>query len=293
MIVTTEGKRLTSPHMRYLQAQNEVSSDSRVHARRAGPQPAAGIGFKADPQLTRVQVLKRAAAARQHHPAGAMMRRARARRRRCCSPAARGRRRRSAPRRSRALRARPARSTVRGTAIKLPSGQRNMLRRRQRRRALPGQNARAAGRTASSTTATKGALFFIGNVDYTEPRLTLKSDSSRTSSARSGSSPYMQRRRRRCRAARTSTGPHARVLARDPERARSSTRRAIGRPTISHRREGQRGPAAAAGDASPATPSGWTATASSRRRARWSSSGPSSPRRAIRSSSTAAPGCCG
>jgi LPS export ABC transporter protein LptC len=57
VIVTTEGKRLTSPHMRYLQAQNEVSSDSAftlVEPDRS----LSGIGFKADPQLTRVQVLR-------------------------------------------------------------------------------------------------------------------------------------------------------------------------------------------------------------------------------------------
>ena len=57
VIVTTEGKRLTSPHMRYLQGQNEVSSDSAftlVEPDRS----LSGVGFRADPQLTRVVVLK-------------------------------------------------------------------------------------------------------------------------------------------------------------------------------------------------------------------------------------------
>jgi len=57
VIVTTEGKRLTSPHMRYLQGLNEVSSDSAFTLVEPG-RSLSGIGFKADPQLTRVQVLR-------------------------------------------------------------------------------------------------------------------------------------------------------------------------------------------------------------------------------------------
>ena len=57
VIVTTEGKRLASPHMRYLQATNEVSSDSAFTLVEPG-RSASGIGFRADPQLTRVTVLK-------------------------------------------------------------------------------------------------------------------------------------------------------------------------------------------------------------------------------------------
>ena len=57
VVVTTEGKRLTSPHMRYLQAQNEVSSDSAFTLVEPG-RSLSGIGFRADPQLTRVQVLR-------------------------------------------------------------------------------------------------------------------------------------------------------------------------------------------------------------------------------------------
>lgn len=57
VIVTTEGKRLTSPHMRYLQAQNEVSSDSAFTMVEPG-RNVSGIGFRADPQLTRVVILR-------------------------------------------------------------------------------------------------------------------------------------------------------------------------------------------------------------------------------------------
>ena len=57
VIVTTEGKRLTSPHIRYLQGINEVSSDSAFTLVEPG-RSLSGIGFRADPQLTRVQVLR-------------------------------------------------------------------------------------------------------------------------------------------------------------------------------------------------------------------------------------------
>jgi LPS export ABC transporter protein LptC len=57
VIVTTEGKRLTSPHIKYMQAINEVSSDSAFTLVEPG-RSLSGIGFRADPQLTRVQVLR-------------------------------------------------------------------------------------------------------------------------------------------------------------------------------------------------------------------------------------------
>jgi LPS export ABC transporter protein LptC len=57
VIVTTEGKRLTSPHMKYLKLQTEVSSDSAFTLVEPG-RSLNGIGFRADPQLTRVQVLR-------------------------------------------------------------------------------------------------------------------------------------------------------------------------------------------------------------------------------------------
>lgn len=57
VIVTNEGRRLTSPHIKFLQAANEVSSDTTftlVEPDRS----LSGIGFTADPQLTRVRVLR-------------------------------------------------------------------------------------------------------------------------------------------------------------------------------------------------------------------------------------------
>ena len=56
IIVTNEGKRLTSPHIKYLQGINEVSSDSSFTLVEPG-RNLSGVGFRADPQLTRVQVL--------------------------------------------------------------------------------------------------------------------------------------------------------------------------------------------------------------------------------------------
>ena len=57
VIVTTDGKRLTSPHMKYLQVANEVSSDSAFTLVEPG-RNVSGIGFRADPQLTRIQILR-------------------------------------------------------------------------------------------------------------------------------------------------------------------------------------------------------------------------------------------
>jgi LPS export ABC transporter protein LptC len=53
-IVTEDGRRLDSPHLRYDQGRNLVSSDSAfvmVH----GDRTQRGVGFEADPQLTRFQ----------------------------------------------------------------------------------------------------------------------------------------------------------------------------------------------------------------------------------------------
>ena len=57
VIVTNEGRRLTSPHIKFVQTANEVSSDTTftlVEPDRS----LSGIGFVADPQLTRVRVLR-------------------------------------------------------------------------------------------------------------------------------------------------------------------------------------------------------------------------------------------
>jgi LPS export ABC transporter protein LptC len=57
VITTTEGKRLTSPQLRYNQAANEVSSDTSFTLVEPG-RTISGIGFRSDPQLTRFQILK-------------------------------------------------------------------------------------------------------------------------------------------------------------------------------------------------------------------------------------------
>lgn len=57
VITTNDGKRLTSPHVRYSQAMNQVSSDSAFTMVEAG-RTLSGIGFRADPQLNHVTVLK-------------------------------------------------------------------------------------------------------------------------------------------------------------------------------------------------------------------------------------------
>jgi len=55
IIVTNDGKRLTSPQLKYMQGLNEVSSDTSFTLVKPG-QTLSGIGFKADPQLTRFTI---------------------------------------------------------------------------------------------------------------------------------------------------------------------------------------------------------------------------------------------
>ena len=57
VIVTNDGKRLTSPQLRYVQGLNEVSSDTSFTLVKPG-QNLSGIGFRADPQLTRFTILR-------------------------------------------------------------------------------------------------------------------------------------------------------------------------------------------------------------------------------------------
>jgi LPS export ABC transporter protein LptC len=58
VITTNDGKRLTSPHVRYSQANNEVSSDSAFTMVESDGKRMSGVGFRADPQLNNVTVLK-------------------------------------------------------------------------------------------------------------------------------------------------------------------------------------------------------------------------------------------
>lgn len=55
-VVTTDGKTLTSNHLQYDQATNQISSDS-AFTLVDGDRVQEGVGFRTDPNLTRIQVL--------------------------------------------------------------------------------------------------------------------------------------------------------------------------------------------------------------------------------------------
>jgi LPS export ABC transporter protein LptC len=57
VIVTNDGKRLTTPQLKYMQGINEVSSDTSFTLVQPG-KTLSGIGFKSDPQLTRFSIKK-------------------------------------------------------------------------------------------------------------------------------------------------------------------------------------------------------------------------------------------
>ncbi|HKO16871.1 MAG TPA: LPS export ABC transporter periplasmic protein LptC [Gemmatimonadaceae bacterium] len=57
VITTVDGRKLTSPHLKFNQLANEVSSDTTFQVV-AGDRTQSGIGFKADPNLTHFQCFK-------------------------------------------------------------------------------------------------------------------------------------------------------------------------------------------------------------------------------------------
>ena len=57
VLTNNQGKKLTSPHVRYNQTANEVSSDSAFTMVEPG-RTLSGIGFRSDPQLNNLLVLK-------------------------------------------------------------------------------------------------------------------------------------------------------------------------------------------------------------------------------------------
>jgi LPS export ABC transporter protein LptC len=59
VVTTTDGRRLTSPQLRYNQALDQVSSDTSFTLVEPG-RTVSGIGFKSDPQLNHFQILKAA-----------------------------------------------------------------------------------------------------------------------------------------------------------------------------------------------------------------------------------------
>ncbi len=59
IVTSTDGRRLTSPHLVYERGVNQISSDTSFTFTEPG-RTLAGIGFRSDPQLRNVQVLKSA-----------------------------------------------------------------------------------------------------------------------------------------------------------------------------------------------------------------------------------------
>jgi LPS export ABC transporter protein LptC len=57
VVTTEEGRRLTTPELRYDQASNEISSDSAFVLTEPGRR-LEGIGFRSDPNMQNVQILK-------------------------------------------------------------------------------------------------------------------------------------------------------------------------------------------------------------------------------------------
>ena len=57
VITTLDGKRLTSPHLKFNQLTNEVSSDTTFQMT-AGNRTQSGVGFKTDPNLSRFACLR-------------------------------------------------------------------------------------------------------------------------------------------------------------------------------------------------------------------------------------------
>ncbi|HEY0778648.1 MAG TPA: LPS export ABC transporter periplasmic protein LptC [Gemmatirosa sp.] len=59
VVTSTDGRRLTSPHLVYERSVNQISSDTSFTFTEPG-RTLQGIGFRSDPQLRNVQVLKSA-----------------------------------------------------------------------------------------------------------------------------------------------------------------------------------------------------------------------------------------
>jgi len=57
VLVSSDGKRLTSPQLKYTQTINEVSSDTSFTLVEPG-KTVSGIGLRADPQMTHVRVTR-------------------------------------------------------------------------------------------------------------------------------------------------------------------------------------------------------------------------------------------
>lgn len=60
VLTSTDGRRLTSQHLRYDPGRNEVASDSAFVLTEASGRVSDGIGFVADPDLNTIRVLRAA-----------------------------------------------------------------------------------------------------------------------------------------------------------------------------------------------------------------------------------------
>ncbi len=58
VITSVDGRVLKSPMIRYIQSQNQVTSDSAFVLTEPGSKEVRGIGFKADPNLNAVEILR-------------------------------------------------------------------------------------------------------------------------------------------------------------------------------------------------------------------------------------------
>jgi LPS export ABC transporter protein LptC len=57
VVTTLDGKKLTSPHLKFNQVTNEISSDTTFRMT-AGNRTQSGVGFKTDPNLSRFACLR-------------------------------------------------------------------------------------------------------------------------------------------------------------------------------------------------------------------------------------------
>jgi LPS export ABC transporter protein LptC len=57
VVITEEGRRLTTPYLQYSETENEISSDSAFVLTEPGRR-LEGIGFRSDPNMQNVQILK-------------------------------------------------------------------------------------------------------------------------------------------------------------------------------------------------------------------------------------------
>ena len=58
VVVSTDGRKLTTPHLRYDPARNEIASDSAFVINESNGRVTEGIGFIGDPDLNNVRVLR-------------------------------------------------------------------------------------------------------------------------------------------------------------------------------------------------------------------------------------------